>query len=233
MNAERSVMNVLTRFFLGVAALAGLGTAAWYGYTLAASQPIRSVVFTGDADKIARADLERLAEGLRALPAGGATLAAVREAAKRIPWVRDASARRQFPDAMVVRLEAFDALARWGEGQLVSTRGEVFPAEFDGKLPRFSGPEGASAEMTREYAALAAALAPLGIPIAELKLSARGAWQLALESGLVLELGRGDMAARVARFAAAWPRLPKEEPELKYADLRYPNGFAVRRTKKS
>jgi cell division protein FtsQ len=233
MSTERSAMNAVTRFFLGVIALAALGASAWYGYTLASSQPIRSVVFTGDADKIPRADLERLAEGLRALPAGAATLAAVREAAKRIPWVRDASARRQFPDAMVVRLEAFQALARWNEGQLVSTRGEVFPAEFSGKLPRFSGPDGTSAEMTREYASLAAALAPLGIPIVEVKLSARGAWQIALESGLVLELGRGDMAVRVARFAAAWPRLPKEEPEPKYADLRYPNGFAVRRTKKS
>jgi cell division protein FtsQ len=69
---------------------------------------------------------------------------------------------------------------------------------------------------------------PLGSPLAELKLSPRGAWQVVLESGLVLELGRIDRVARLERFAAAWPRLALHDPAPRYADLRYPNGFALR-----
>ena len=222
-------MNVFARAVLGTLALAALGGGAWYAYEAASSQPIRTVHFSGDTERIARADLDRLAESLRALPASGSTLVAVREAAKRIPWVRDASVRRRFPDAVEVRLESHEALARWGEAQLVSPRGELFSAEFAGKLPRFSGPEGSAGEMTREYQAIGRALAPLGSPVAELKLSPRGAWQVALESGLVLELGRGEILQRIERFVLAWPQLAQGDAPPRYADLRYPNGFALRR----
>lgn len=222
-------MNRAARAGLGLLALAAVAGAAGYAYVAASSQPIRVVVFTGDTQRIAAADLERLAATVQAMPAGSATLGAVREAARRIAWVREASARRRFPDGVEVRLETYEPYARWGDGRLVSATGEMFAAQQAARLPRFSGPEGAAAEMAREHAALSRALAPLGSPIAELKLSARGAWEVSLESGLVLELGRGERMPRVERFVAAWPQLAKSDPPPKYADLRYPNGFALKR----
>jgi cell division protein FtsQ len=222
-------MSAALRAVMGIAALAAFTAAAWFGYRAVTSQPIRQVWFVGDIQRLARADLESLAEGLRGQPVEGASLLAVREAARRIPWVREATVRRRFPDGVEIAIESHDVLARWGEVALVNAMGEVFAAPYDGKLPRFSGPEGSSHEMTRDYPAFARALAPLGSLLAELKLSPRGAWQLVLESGLVLELGRIDTLARLERFAAAWPRLAPMNPPPQYADLRYPNGFAVRR----
>jgi cell division protein FtsQ len=84
--------------------------------------------------------------------------------------------------------------------------------------------------MAREYPSLVARLAPLANPIAELRLSARGAWEAVLASGLTLELGRGEVGARVERFAAAWPQIAERNADTRYADLRYPNGFALRLT---
>jgi cell division septal protein FtsQ len=45
---------------------------------------------------------------------------------------------------------------------------------------------------------------------------------------MVLELGRTDMNARAQRFVAAWPQASAHVAETRYADLRYPNGFALR-----
>ena len=59
-------------------------------------------------------------------------------------------------------------------------------------------------------------------------LSPRGAWEVLLDSGLSLELGRGDVAPRLERFVAAWPGLAARGVEAKHADLRYANGFALR-----
>ena len=66
--------------------------------------------------------------------------------------------------------------------------------------------------------------------IAELRLNARGAWQVVLDSGLTLHLGRGDVAARLARFAVAWPQLAARQTEPRHVDLRHANGFALRKT---
>ncbi len=230
MNAPLPVgsTGVLRRALFGTLAVGALALAAWYGYQAATAQPIRMVRFSGDVARIARADLERLAEGLQGIPGGSASLMAVRDAARRIPWVREATVRRHFPDGVEIAFEAYEALARWNDAGLVSPHGEVFAGEFEGKLPRFSGPEGSSVEMARDYSAIARAALPLGSPLAELKLSPRGAWQVVLESGLVLELGRIDRVARLERFAAAWPRLALQDPAPKHADLRYPNGFALR-----
>jgi len=46
----------------------------------------------------------------------------------------------------------------------------------------------------------------------------------------VLELGRHDMEARIARLVSAWPDLQARGVVTAHADLRYPNGFALRRS---
>lgn len=208
-----------------VAALAG---GAWYGFDAISSQPVRSVVFAGDLKRFARADLDAFTRNVQGV-AGGSSLEAVLDAARRIPWVRDASVRRRFPDAIEVTLVAHEPLARWDEGALVSARGDIFSAAYDGFLPRFRGPEGAAAQMVREFPALRGAVEPLASAVTEIRVSPRGAWQVVLESGLVLDLGRGDIHSRLARFIAIWPQLAAQGVETRHADLRYANGFALQR----
>lgn len=219
-------VTAIVRWTSGAVALAGLSTGLWYGYGSVMERPIERVEFAGETSRIAPSDLERLAAGVRGHPSSAAKLAEVREAARRIPWVRDAFVRRRFPAAIEVTIASFEPLARWDETRLVSTRGDVFAADFAGELPKFTGPESTAADMARTWGVVSPALATLASPVAELRLSARRAWQVRLASGLVLELGRDDLEARMRRFTDAWPQLAALEP--KHADLRYANGFALR-----
>lgn len=229
MNAQpRLRSRILPAVAAGVVAGALAGT-AWYGYHALAARPIARVILTGDVARLPPEALARLTGSLRGVPTGSVSLPAVREAARRIPWVRDASVRRRFPDAIEIAFEAHQALARWGDAALVSPRGEVFAASTDAKLPRFTGPDGSAPRMVQEYPAIVRTLAPLASPVAELHLSARDAWQVVLASGLVLELGRGDIGPRLERFARAWPGLVASGVQTRHADLRYDNGFALRR----
>jgi cell division protein FtsQ len=60
-------------------------------------------------------------------------------------------------------------------------------------------------------------------------LSARRAWVLKLDDGMVLELGRDNLEAKLAGFVSAYDRTVARLPQpSKYIDLRYTNGFAVR-----
>lgn len=230
MNAPKERLGIrLFRAGAGVAVLVLLAGGAWYGYASLVSRPIHHVQFTGDVDRVPPAALEALADGIRRASANGVRMESVREAARRVPWVRDASVRRRFPDALEIRVEAFDAVARWGEQGMVSARGEIFPARTSQKLPMFRGPDGSAAAMVAAFPAIAEALAPVG-KVSELRLNARGAWQVVLESGLTLELGRGDVQPRLARFAAVWPQLVERGVAPRSADLRHANGFAVKKT---
>ncbi len=60
-------------------------------------------------------------------------------------------------------------------------------------------------------------------------MSQRRAWRVHLDDGMVLELGREQVASRLARFLAAYPRtLAPLNRRIDYVDLRYANGFAAR-----
>jgi cell division protein FtsQ len=211
---------------VAVAALAG---GAWYGFNAISSQPIERVAFAGDMNRIAPQDLENFARAVVGGSESAASLEAVREAARKIPWVREATVRRRFPDAVEITFQVHEPLARWNDAALVSTRGDVFSADYEGTLPRFHGRDGSAALMAGEYPALAKAVAPLAATVTELTLSPRGAWEVVLDSGLVLELGRDDVESRLARFARAWPLVSARALESRHADLRYANGFALTR----
>ncbi len=151
-----------------------------------------------------------------------------RMAFERLPWVRSASVRRHFPWQLDVAIEEHEALARWNGKELVDVQGDIFSAPDMDALPEFFGPEDAAAEMTQRYGRFAEALAPLGFRIATVNLSQRHAWQLRLEGGTVLELGRENMEERLARFVAAYPQYAaRMKAAAKYVDLRYRDGFAA------
>ncbi len=229
MSASAKPGSRIVAAIAGTIAVMAIAWAGWAGYEAVLARPFKNVTFAGDVQRLPRADLEALAQAIRQAPAGSATLAAVREAARRVPWVREAAVRRQFPDAVEITFEAHEAFAHWNDGAVLSTRGEVFDAEAPETLPHLRGPEGTGATMIAQYRAIARAVAPLASPIAQLRLSPRGAWHVVLESGLTLQLGRGDVLPRLDRFVAAWPLVGARAAEPSHVDLRYPNGFAMRR----
>lgn len=161
----------------------------------------------------------------------------VQSAFEKLPWVRRVTVRRVWPGSVAVGIEEHVATAVWkpgeGENRLVNTYGEVFTAASDATLPAFAGPEGSAPEVLARYEEFRESLAPLGRRLQKITLSPRHAWQLRLEDGLVVDLGRDQPKSRAVerlqRFTAEYAALSSqiEGPVLK-ADLRYPNGFAVR-----
>ena len=155
-------------------------------------------------------------------------LESTRQAFEKLPWVRKVSVRRKFPWSLEVEVEEQVALARWNGTSLVNTHGEVFSATTDQVLPVFIGQPETSAQVTQMYADLNAALQPLHQLIAQISLSPRYAWQVRLDKGMVLELGREEMHERMARFVKVYPySLAALVRPANHVDLRYRNGFAA------
>jgi cell division protein FtsQ len=156
-------------------------------------------------------------------------LEALRDSFTKLPWVRAASVRRIWPQGLEVTLEEHVALAHWGGSATVNVQGELFLAVADEQLPLFEGPDDSPSEMLRQYAVFSGLLRPLKQNIREMKLSPRRAWQLRLDTGTVVELGREQMETRLERYVLVHDRSHGQlNTQPTYVDLRYPSGFAVR-----
>jgi cell division protein FtsQ len=159
-----------------------------------------------------------------------------RTAFEQMPWVRHASVRRVWPNALAVTLEEYKPLGTWGNDQLVSVDGDLFTAnqgELDDDLPAFDGPDGTAKEVVARYHDFEKWFAPLDAKPEEVTLSPRFAWTVKLSNGTQIELGRernqDTLHERSERLVASWPAVTgRWGKEIEYADLRYPNGFAIR-----
>lgn len=202
--------------------------------------PLKQLVVATQVDQVSRAQIEHAARNSLSGNFFTVNLEAARSSFERVPWVRSASLRRLWPDGVELTLEEHRAVARWtpqeGEPRLVNSRGEVFVAATEQVLPAFAGPEGSALRVLERYREFSSGLAASGRRPVAVQLSAREAWQLKLDDGLVLELGREQakhpLSERVNRFAnhyaAASSAVRGHLQGVGVVDLRYPNGFALR-----
>jgi len=181
-----------------------------------------------------RADPARIQRALQPFAAQGyfaIDLDAARRALLATPWVKSAQLRRYWPDILDIQISEHRPFARWGEDQVLSEQGGLFPADNillpDG-LPWLDGPVARTTEVVSLYDQARSLFAPAGFEVERLRLDARGSWRLTLSSGTEVILGSRDSQRRLSRFARMLPGLLAQHPTpLERADLRYSNGFAL------
>ena len=168
-----------------------------------------------------------------------ADLEQVRATFETVPWVRRATVRREWPNALVVEVEEHEALGTWGEdGRLLSVKGDVFTAnvaetEDEQALPAFDGPVGSEKEVLARFNELRTAFAQVELVPQELSLSSRYAWTVTLDNGMSVALGReqdrNTLRKRVQRLVGVYPQLVArlQEGRIDTIDMRYPNGLAL------
>ena len=195
--------------------------------------PLREVRVDGQLDHLTREQVKLIVD--RHLRGNFFTLDLVkaRDAFEKLPWARNVSVRRRWPDKLEVTVEEHKELARWGDIALVNTYGELFHAASDSDLPVFYGPGDGVREVAEHYGRYSTLLSATGMRISVLALTPRRAWEIKADNGMVIELGRERMEERLEKFASVYQNtLANLGVNVMYADLRYPNGFAVRRPAK-
>ncbi|HSV59849.1 MAG TPA: cell division protein FtsQ/DivIB [Variovorax sp.] len=168
-------------------------------------------------------------------------LGKARAAFESVPWVRKAVVRREFPNKLRATLTEHLPVAFWGDesqSRLINGFGEVFEAnvaEIDQPLPRLSGPLEHAGQVLGMYQVLAPLFTPYDLVVDELSLSARGSWEARLDTGAVIELGRGqaeEVAARTQRFLTSVRQVAGQYgrtlESVEGADLRHKDAYALR-----
>jgi cell division protein FtsQ len=190
---------------------------------------LHTVQVTGNLQHVTQAQVKLISQRVLRGNFFTVDMDAACEGFEKLSWVHEAKVARLWPSTLVVHLTENIPFARWGDHALVNPEGEVFEATWSGTLPQFNGPDGSSHEVMEAFLQYEKILAPLKSPVAMIELSPRLAWRLKLVNGLELALGRQDADLHLTRFAMQFPGLEARlNGQLRYVDLRYPDGFAVK-----
>ena len=161
----------------------------------------------------------------------GADLDQIRARIVALPWIDQARVARRWPSRISITVTEQVPAAVWGESGLLNTRGELFVAEArhpPAELPRLSGPDEQCAEVAMHYLAVRDQLIPIGLDLQRVHLDARGSWDMTLQNGIQVRLGRRDVAARTELFVdVVADIISSRAKEIEYIDMRYSNGFTI------
>ncbi len=235
------LMNLTATVLFTLAAVALLAAALWWvlrhpAFAIGAIT-VRGEVTHNSAAMLRANVMPRLAGNFFTV-----SLQTTREAFEAVPWVRQAVVRREFPNRLRVLLQEHQAVALWGsdgDQKLVNNFGEVFEANAGDvepdNLPRLKGPDGQSLQVLQMYRVVKPLFEPLDLAVEQLGLSPHGSWTAQLDSGAVIELGRGtgaEVAQRTSRFIQTLnqvtSRHSRRADSVVSADLRHGDGYAVR-----
>jgi cell division protein FtsQ len=194
--------------------------------------PIDSVQVSGSFEHLSQDDIRRQMQHNLSGDYFTADIAAMKAVLLSMPWVQEASVRRQWPSTIVIHVEEKQAVAYWSDDALLSDRGELFkPAKIDGhmQLPVIKGPDGLHRKVWEFMHVLHTKLSGIGIEIDELILDERRSWSMRLSNGVSVRLGRNETEKRMQRLSKvlAMQNAPNID-DIEYIDLRYPNGFALK-----
>lgn len=148
------------------------------------------------------------------------------------PWVYSASLTKVWPRKLEVTIYEERPIAFWGEGSMLNEYGEIIDAELPdkvGQLPILFSPEDNGRVMVENYLKVQQWTRDFPVKIAEFRQDARGSWQVKLENGLTVNVGREKQEKRLRRFVVGYKReLADSIEKIHTVDLRYTNGFAVK-----
>jgi len=212
-------------------ALLGGSIAAMAALTWALDRPIRVISMDGAFQRVSPGEIEKAVLPFTNAGFLSADLDRIQRAVEAVPWVDRARVQRRFPNSLHVTVVEETAMARWGESGLLNTRGELFireAAHVPAELPRLSGPDGTESQVAQRYLAAQGRMLEAGLRIAALRLDERGAWEMDLDSGVTVRLGRRDVDERIDRFIRTASQVISHRlNDINYVDMRYSNGFAI------
>jgi cell division protein FtsQ len=223
--------SIQWRTYLRRGALLLLLTGALSALTWALDRPVRVISIDGSFQRVSPGQIEKAVAPYANAGFMSADLAEIQRAVEALPWVDHARIARRWPNSLRVSVTEQTAAARWGDSGLLNTRGELFvraASHVPAELPHLSGPEGTESQVAQRYLSAQGRMLEAGLRIAALRLDERGAWEIDLDSGVTVRLGRRDVDERIERFIhTASQVIAHRLTEISYVDMRYSNGFAI------
>ena len=193
--------------------------------------PLSKIVLQGNLQYVSTLDVQRAFAWLDHIGTFmSQDIDVLQTSVQSIPWVSHASIRKQWPDTIKVFLTEHQVQAIWNGNALLDDDGIVFDGDIGlvkEEHVKLYGPDGSAPEVLKVWRQYNSQFQAIGRNISSLLLNERRAWQIILDNGIRLELGKESLDERIARFFLLYKQLGNEVDQVSYIDLRYDTGAAV------
>lgn len=220
----------LTHIVAPVAAAAAV-VATYLASASMLDRPIRSIEINGPFQRVTALQIE---EAISAELEDGfvsADLSGIQQRVVELPWIDQATVARRWPSRLRITVSEQVPAAIWGERGLLNVRGELFVSDarhVPAELPHLSGPADRSADVAQLYLDVRDRLIPIGLDLRSVHLDPRGAWDMTLQNGVEVRLGRRNVDERTELFLdIVADIITGRAADIEYVDMRYSNGFTI------
>lgn len=193
--------------------------------------PLSKLVLQGDLHYVSTFDVQRAFAQLEHIGTFmSQDIDVLQSRVQEIPWVAHASIRKQWPDTIKVFLTEHQVAAIWNGNTLLDNKGIIFNGDIgtvNQEYVKLYGPDDSAPEVLTTWRNYNAKFQQVGLNISSLVLNERRAWQIILDNGIRLELGKESLNERIARFFLLYKQLGRDTERVSYIDLRYDTGAAV------
>lgn len=234
-SARHAIYSVLSGFFYTFLMLLTAIILLWFCRQMANEQKftIHKIHFIAPVKHIRVEDLQYISLPFAGKNFFSADIASLKKRLNHLPWVYQVSVSRVWPDRLSVQIKEQVPVARWRGNQLINQDLDIFSVPYGTlpkNLPEFKGSTGQVRVIWQNYQSIEKILLPIGLHAAFVELSNRQSWQLTLDNGLTLILGRSDGLDHLKRFVEVYNQVlaTNSMGAIDYIDLRYSNGMAVK-----
>lgn len=196
--------------------------------------PVQEIVVSGDRIFIDDQQIKTLIKESQSGSFFELDVNQTHQTVEAMPWVYRASVRKRWPNGLEIFVVEQQPAAIWNGDMLLNQYGDAFDAQIsnadlDSKitLPNLYGPGGSEQIALQGYRNMQSLLDTSNLYIVEMFLSERFAWNVQLNNGIKLNLGRTEFIDRLQRFVDLLPLISEQDRQVDYVDLRYDTGLAV------
>lgn len=230
-SAKRRIVAYVS-IVLPIVLVAGLASAGWWAWQRlhdSHTLPFHQVRIVGQLHHL---NSDQLRQTVQQQIHGGffsVDMPSIKKSLMNLQWVEDVALRRM-PGVLIVTVHEQQPMAQWNDRYLINTKKQVFlaPDDAPSDLPILQGPDHSELQVLENYRQINSLLTSIHLQIAKLQLDLRHNWQLVLNNGIAVTIGREEILARVQRLVHNYPQLIGDRAaEVAHIDLRYQSHVAI------
>ena len=197
------------------------------------NQPVTSIKIQGDFKRVSNKRVDSILSEL--MNQGFLTInqSKYKNRLENIDWVKSVRINKVWPNKINVLLIEDDVVGLWNKKLLLNSSGELYNLDqrvVPKELIQFFGPDDRVNDVYERFNLYNDELVARGILIEKIELNLRGSWEITIRPSIKIKLGEKDTQERFERFLTIWDQSLLENFELiSYIDLRYTEGFVIKR----